>query len=383
MTSEQRYFIEALSNFVNVKKSGCESETTHEAENLNKEVLSSYAKKHEVQAILYYQTKDSNYLSAYSSTLYSNTNRKNMVQKVTDIFDFPYFIVKGSSIAELYPVPELRTMGDIDMVVHTEDRERVHDILTSQGYKCTSKQDIREWQYYKNNMEFELHDHLVYSEAVNNSKQEAFFNNFWPYVKNNTINWNFHFLFLISHLRKHFMNEGVGFRQFMDIAIVSKYGKLDWSWIEEKAEQIELIDFLRTVLAFNTHWFNVITPITTPKLDNDFYESATEKIFEDGVFGFGNEHNADSKAANLYRKNGKLGMLGSAIGVLFPSYKTLITVPKYSWLKGRAYLLPLAWIYRFIMGRSKSKGAVESMKKSFAGLAQIERREAMYKQWGL
>lgn len=340
-------------------------------------------KKHEVEAIFYYQTKLPEFMKAYSLTLYSNTNREDMIQKLTSTFTFPYFIVKGSSAAELYPVPTLRTMGDIDLAVQVENRSTVHEILINQGYECRSKQSDREWQYYKNGMEFELHDHLIYSEAVNNPKQEMFFNNFWPYVKDNHLDWNFHFLFLIAHLRKHFMNEGVGFRQFMDVAVMAKYADLDWNWIEERAEEIELSPFLKTVLAFCNRWFETVTPIITPSLDENFYEAATQKIFDDGVFGFENEENAGSTAVNIYRKKGKKGQIGNAIRQLFPSYKTMITVPHYGFLKGKPYLLPVAWGYRAFRGRNKSNGVVEDIKDTFASNDVIAKREAMYKQWGL
>lgn len=42
--------------------------------------------------------------------------------------------VKGYYLRKLYPVPELRTFGDIDLLIHREDRQKVHELMLSLGY---------------------------------------------------------------------------------------------------------------------------------------------------------------------------------------------------------------------------------------------------------
>ena len=274
-------------------------------------------------------------------------------------------------------------MGDIDLVVDQECINEVQSVLSNNGWILKKKYLDHEWLYMSDNLTIELHDHLIYSESVTNFKQETFLNNFWPYVHNNCLDWNFHFLFVISHLRKHFMNAGAGFRQFMDVAILVKYANLNWAWIEEKSEEIELFSFLRIVLALCNRWFKVMAPIELPEITDEFYEIATSKIFEDGVFGFDNENNDKSYAINIYRKKGFWGQISSASRQLFPSYKNMINVPYYRFLKGKPFLIPYVWIYRFFVGRKKSKNVVRNMKKAFASKETIEKREEIYKKWGL
>ena len=377
LTKEQDFFIKVLADFIN------QSGKNEIPQNMDIASLGAYAKKHEVKAILYYQTDSPDFLSSYASTVHSNINREDMLQKLGSNLNIPYFVLKGSGVSEFYPVPMLRTMGDIDFVVHTEDREKVHEILLKQGYECKTKYPDREWQYFKDGRELELHDHLIYEESVNNSKQEAFFNNFWPYVHNNTLDLSFHFLFLISHLRKHFMNEGVGFRQFIDIAIVAKYGELDWLWIEKTADEIELLPFLKTVLTFVFRWFSVAVPIECAEITDEFYEVSTEKIFEDGVFGFGNIENKGSAAINLYRKDGKVGTVKATLHQIFPSYGEMKKVPVYAFIDGKPFLLLFAWVYRIVI-KSKKKGAVKTkLAETVASTEAIRKREEMYRQWGL
>ena len=376
MTQGQQFFIQILSDFIHEKKSMIPDE-------LNMDELMRYGKLHEMMGIIYHQTGLPQFQTAFFYTMYTSKNRRRLLDELTAEFDFPWFLVKGTEVAELYPIPELRTMGDCDIVIHSQDREVAHGIFLKQGFENKSKYPDREWQYYKMNMEFELHDHLIYTENVNNPKQEIFFNNFWKYVSDNKLDWNFHFLYLVSHLRKHFMNEGVGFRPFVDLTIIINRVDLDWDWIEEYAEKTELRSFLRTVLAFCSRWFQIEVPIGITELDEDFYEVSTRRIFENGIFGYNNEDNGQSDMINLYRKRGRLGAFDCVVKEIFIPYRLLSNVPKYSFVKGRPYLTSVAWIYRIFSERKNIGHKVLSLKKYFVSSEKIEKREDMYSRWGL
>lgn len=47
----------------------------------------------------------------------------------------PCFVLKGSASAQYYPVPEYRTMGDIDLFLHLEDREKAIRVLHACGFE--------------------------------------------------------------------------------------------------------------------------------------------------------------------------------------------------------------------------------------------------------
>ncbi len=372
MVQEQLFFIQILSDFIHEKKSEVPDE-------LNIDVLMHYARMHEMMGITYYQTNLQQFQNAFFRDVYLYKIRQKILNDLTATFDFDWFLVKGTEVAKLYPVPELRTMGDCDIVV--KNREVAHKYFLKQGFENKNQYCYREWQYYKMNLEFELHDCLFYKENTNNHKQEGFFNNFWKYVRNNKLNWNFHFLYLISHLRKHFMYEGVGFRPFVDIAIVIEKVDLDWEWIKRNAEEIELLPFLKMVLALCERWFLVKSPIEPMELENDFYEASTQRIFENGIFGHDNDDNKQSSIINLYRKKGKLGITVSILREFFPSYKFLSSVPKYSFLRGRVYLMPVAWIYRIASNKKKIVAQLASLRKYSVSAEKIKEREEVYSQW--
>ncbi len=96
--------------------------------------------------------------------------------------------------------------------------------------------------------------------------------NFWKYVKNGKLDWSFHFLFLIFHLYKHFMINGVGLRQFMVIAVLTKENKeLNWLWIVEKLKDLKMWEFAKRVFALNESWFGIVPPLEFQLLKRSFF----------------------------------------------------------------------------------------------------------------
>lgn len=68
--------------------------------------------------------------------------------------------VKGYYLRKLYPTPELRTFGDIDLLIHPEDRQKVHNLMLSLGY--TVKQDWEPtYSYIKDAEYYEIHTNLM------------------------------------------------------------------------------------------------------------------------------------------------------------------------------------------------------------------------------
>lgn len=361
------------------------------------EELLAISKAHEVTAIVYSQCKDfipkhilPEYERSYSSVVYYYLNRTKLLAEVdAQISDIDHFTIKGASVASYYPIPAFRTMGDTDIVVRTEDREEVHRRLLEMGFSSHSKFDDREWQYYKNSMELELHDHLVYKEAVNEEKQVHYFNSFRKYMDRNVLDWDFHFMFLIFHLRKHFMNSGVGYRQFMDIAVLTFRGpEFDWDWIRDELRKLELWTFTERVFALNEYWFDIHPPIPVEMPSQQFLDDATTLIERNGVFGFNNEDNKMNAAVNKVRgdDNTKAAMIRNAVKNLFPDEHAMSSVPHYSYVKGRPLLLPLAWIHRFlrsILNRRVRKNMKTVINTSFVDADTIQKRKDIYKQWGL
>ena len=394
MTLEQSFFIQILKDHLQGYKTKLDS-------GINWNTVASYARIHQVEGIVFYQCKQflppnvADLLNQkFSATLFYYKNRERAAKDIEKAFDkasIPFFIVKGMNIAACYPIPLLRTMGDLDIVVHEEDKTKADAVLVAMGYLGGEKVPDYDWGYNRNKIHVELHHQLFYVEPGRNriSRIQAdFFNQCWNYVENGKLDWNFHFLFILAHLRKHLVNSGAGFRMFMDVAAMIKNAPgLNWEWIEETLRQLGMWKFSQICFALCERWYDVKAPLRFGEIDDIFAEEASEKTFQDGVFGFNNEDNRNNVAINSILTHGKARKLSRTqmvIHHLFPKYMHMRYIPYYSFIEGRPWLLPVAWIYRIVRLLS---GKIDSMpsfsRKVRIPDSEVDAREEEMQRWGL
>lgn len=373
MNESQRVFLSILQDFI-------KNRATERI--LIDESIVGYANSHQVAPILYYQVKSNLLEKAFIDHVFRSAQMKNVLndlyQKLAD-HSIEYAIVKGDVIAQYYSKPLLRSMGDIDLLVKLEDKLSVDHMLAEMGAVCIRK-DNRAWNYYINSIEIELHHKLLYDNEIG-KKASVFFNSYENYINDHALNIDFHFLFVIAHLQKHLMGPGVGFRQFIDIAFLSLNATLDWKWIYDKACELQMVEFLKNVLECNYRWFDVDYPeLLKTTIADDFFEEVTQKIFRDGVFGFGADENKTNTVVNQISKNGEIGRIKLLLKDVFLSYDKISRMPQYNYLQNNRLLLPIAWMHR-ISQKWNNKSIIK--KRYFISDSEINRRNEYLKQWGI
>ena len=359
------------------------------------------SKSHQVEGIVYHQCKrfmPSEVLQIFdditSTTLYYYVNRRVALKEVVvnlEKNEISYAVVKGFGIAEYYPIPALRTMGDNDIIVHRNDMSAAMEEMRSIGYKGIENDKADSWGCVKNKITFEIHDRLVSGTEFLRPEQENFFNNYDQYLVNGGLDWSFHFLFLIIHLRKHFMNSGVGIRQFMDLAVlIQNCPKLDWAWIEEKLEELDLFRFTQSCLLLLEKWFGVELPINCDhnKMDHHFYEEVTDRILKNGVFGKNNTSNKGNYDRNvLINSRGWLLLrrFRYVVRNMLPPYDYMRTYPGCNYVDGRPYLLFIAWGHRFIYySKRKNRNTIRRvMKGAFSDKESLDAQKNFLKRMGI
>ena len=235
---------------------------------------------------------------------------------------------------------------------------------------------------------FELHDHMFYEPLRNNVDYRAFFDKAWDYAADG-IDPNFHLLYMIAHMAKHIINSGIGFRAFLDLVFCCEYEgeKLRWDWIKSRLEDLQLIDFAKTCFTLCREWFHVETPLSYGILDSEFFINATDKAFDDGIFGLENKQNeAAASAKQISRTEAPyfIGAVKLTLRRIFPSYRDMQLVPWYSFLDGRPWLLPAAWIYRwFYCLKNKLHSSVDLIGEPFLKREQIDERNERISRWGI
>ena len=196
------------------------------------------------------------------------------------------------------------------------------------------------------------------------------------------LDWNVHMIYLLLHLRKHFRANGVGFRQFLDLAFVARKIPLDWDYIRAEMDRLGLWRFTLTVMNLCDLWFGTSSAPEKLALDAAFVEEATEAIFRNGVFGFSNEENKENDIVNFVRSDGILGLLKWFFTALFPSYWDLCGKEHFRFLHGRPWLLPLAWIWHIVLFFAEGKAA-RKVPRFVRFRDTIASRNDTYEKWGL
>lgn len=374
-------FITVLSDFINKR----------ETEINITEDLKKYASLHSVTGIFIQQLEKKEVVQSYCMKyVISYLQRLSLEKEIGNILSNSkqdYFFIKGTAVAAYYPVPALRSMGDSDLVV--KDRQVVKKILEENGFVFT-RSDTSDWKFEKNGVNFELHNQLLYGNLLNPQKHLEYFNDCWKYVSDNTISWNFHFLYLIEHLRKHLVWEGVGFRQFMDIAVMIKYGNdlFDWNWIREQLYLLDMDGFTDVCFSLIKRWFDIALPYDVPEATDEVYDFASLKILENGVFGFAGDKYKNEEEREIYvtqtnNDSYQFTVIKRFVNRLFPGYDELVAWPQYSFLKGRKYLLPICWIYRLLRGILKPEKMKKNVNWSKMSKEQYSRYNEELSKWGL
>ncbi len=152
---------------------------------------------------------------------------------------FRTWILKGQGIAKLYPAPERRQSGDIDVwtvpgpemthnssgVTHIEDSR---DIIYAFARKNDPEGKLRGVNYHHihyhlfEDAEVEVHIYPSYmNNPFHNRQLHRFFEHYLP-TENTTPTEAFNLVFILLHCFDHFLGHGVGLRQVMDYYFVLK-----------------------------------------------------------------------------------------------------------------------------------------------------------------
>lgn len=379
MVNEKKYFIQVLRDYLN----GNQSSTN---EMVDWKLLADIVRQQQLSAIFFYQTRQQCFSTYYASQLYYSTNQERLIQDIGECLvkaDIQHIFVKGAVVKHYYTHPEFRSMGDLDLIVHKDNKKQVGSLLESIGFICHGGKD--EWVYVKNQFEVELHHALVYEK--DKFEFEAVFNDFWKYVSDNKLDSNYHFVYLLVHLRRHLLDNGVGFRQFLDLAFMIKHENLDWKWIENFLKSIEMTRFAFSVFAVLMRCFQIKIPIDCADIETDFYQAVIDKLFKDGVFGFNNEENEDIKGITRITCKENTSILRARLkftfNQLFPSYYYMGRMPYCKYVRKSKIFLPVAWVHRWIYRFSCKNNRNTFLKKISISNASIKDREEMIRQWGL
>lgn len=250
-----------------------------------------------------------------------------------------YMPLKGVRMKSLYPKPELRTMGDADVLIRLGQYPRIRPILEAQGYAEKVESD-HELIWEQPGLYLELHKRLIPSY---NPDLCAYFEDPWAMAAPEKGRcWAMcpedEWLYIFTHMAKHYRDGGIGLRHMTDLLVFRRtHPVLNEDHIQAALERLELTEFYRHVCRLLDHWF--ADAPGDPLLD-----MMTEFIFTSGSFGTADSHTVSMmlrKVEGSRLDNGRLLYIWQTV---FPGKAVLHA--QYPFLEKAPWLLPVAWFLR-------------------------------------
>lgn len=299
-----------------------------------------------------------------------------------------HIVMKGYVLRGYYPVPELRTFGDIDMVIRLEDRKKSNELLRSLGYQPEADWEpvfryIKEVEYY------EIHTEIMDVNVSDKADYRGYFRELWRYVEADgghcyRFRPEFHFVYLLTHLAKHVTGSGAGVRMYLDVAAYLRHfgGSLDWDWVRQELEKLRLTEFANIVLQMVQEFFGVASPIPLTAVEEETMRSFLEFTMAGGIFG---RAERDSGTESLqWHSRGKetVSRTGTVVRRLFPPARAIEN--RYTYLQDKHWLLPAAWVHRLIKTRATWRQHTEEMQNILtADKEEVRKIQKLYEKLGL
>lgn len=300
-------------------------------------------------------------------TIAANLNRCVDFEALSKIFTahgIAHMPVKGYYLRELYPTPELRTFGDIDLLIHPEDRQKVHDLMLELGY--TVKQDWEPtYSYIKGSEYYEIHTNLMDGNLDGRADLQAYFDAAWKYAApGDGLRFrpedDFHFIYTVCHLAKHLYGGGAGLRMYLDVALFVKNrdNRLNWKAIAGEFAGLRLAEFFHTVMNACRVWFGLETVCPLPEPDEEALDRLLSYTLDSDLFG----HSRDHAVIKLRKEKNGAAARGRVLRkMLFPPAAEIEL--RYTFLQNRRWLLPLAWLVRLFVNLRRTPGQIQGMKQ--------------------
>ena len=235
-----------------------------------------------------------------------NLKVNHVMGEITELLnknDIPFVIMKGQTVAHLYPAPLHRQPGDIDILVKSNDFTKACKVFEATGAFAGEIAPEKHTEFSFHHVVIELHHTMI---DLSNKKAIQYIQNlslsslkedkevsgitvpcFRPAIN---------CVYMLSHMVHHLLTEGLGLRQVCDWMMLMKriengeYGNIP----ELKYEILTHLNGFRLQKAYNTFlalgikWFSLSETIWGYDVNNKTKKRADkllEYILESGNFG--------------------------------------------------------------------------------------------------
>lgn len=294
-------------------------------------------------------------------------------------------VVKGQLCSRLYPLKDHRISADDDLYIPDAEFMACHEQLLANGLATDTPADelptADEVSYTKNGspLYIELHRHLFDSSEDTHDELNHFFANLKPVETDGFLAMppHEHLLYLLLHAYKHFVRSGIGLRQFCDIGLWARayHGEIDWQRLHEQCESVHAATFAAAAFRIAGDYLGIEFDLPAPWSEAVDVEPLLHDTLCGGVYGSNDLTRLHSSTVTLNAvKASRTGEKSSVLRTVFPKREYLER--RYSYLKKRPYLLPVAWAQRLAHYAGEKKSGAGNSASGSIKLAK-ERIELM------
>ncbi|MBE6828160.1 MAG: hypothetical protein E7514_06050 [Ruminococcaceae bacterium] len=370
----KEYFLNLVSGVI------CGTELSPLPSDADAGLIYKLACKSNMQTVIYFADEHTHFAPAeingklkksYQTSAVRETNQQMTVGDIRRDFtqkSIPFIFLKGTHLKTLYPIPEMRFMVDMDVLVKKEDVARASEILESYGFECEMNNGKDIVFVKKPFLTVELHNTL-FDEG---NPMSPYFLGVWDralkadgaeYVMSESDLY----IYTLAHLCEHYTNAEACFRPLTDIYLMNKKlsDRLDFDYINEELGKLDLTEFAENIR----------------KLGYCIYEGAEKDktlLMMENFIILGPPMKNASEANKADRSKS-----GRILTSLFPSLRHM--KKHYTILEKMPFLLPFMWLAR-IFTRLFKKGSADKLKainetgkKDYETLKEIYRRSGIKK----
>lgn len=319
--------------------------------NFDLEQVRPYIRKHHILPLVYEgallcgvdSPVMSQLFSGYCKALQVSEGQMTELARVFRAFEeagIDYMPLKGCRMKRLYPKPELRMMGDADVLIRMEQYDRIVPIMESLGFAALSESD-HELPWQNQGLHLELHKRVIPSY---NKDYFRYFGDGWQLAKEHEGHYHRmteedEWIYLFTHFSKHFRDGGIGCRHVLDLWMyLQAHSQMNENYITGELKTLGLLEFYQNVRRLVAYWFE-----DGPA--DDVLELISQYVMASGSWG--EMENRVRSVTVRDQQHSVLGFSGKLVymwGILFPPLIALKA--KYTILQKAPWMLPVVWLIR-------------------------------------
>lgn len=215
-------------------------------------------------------------------------------------YHIPYVIFKGMSVAQFYPSPYSRSMGDVDFYVPSSHFMQAVDVIEKHWQVTIERDEIEKHYCFDfHGIRFEMHYKI---ETFGSVKHQKYFNLLIDTLLSSTSSFKANgkdvamlpplgdLIVVFKHWFNHLLLEGIGLRQTLDLLVLlnAYQDKIDFLLLQKHMKAIGYWKAFKAMVAMMEQYFGLLSADYYCNLEKNDYcygNKLLQIVLESGNFG--------------------------------------------------------------------------------------------------